>query len=103
MFPCAFDEMKSAGVNHEGIGSVLSRSFVLVQVVSALSLELIAMLMLNGRALNGCDWKMCYAFIRYNQVEGVARKVKLRRVLLEMPALREKSRQDLSLVLHQSR
>src|SRR5918993_525653 len=102
MFPCAFDETKSAGVNHERIWSILRRKIILVQVVSALSLELIAMLMLNGRALNGCDRKICYDFVRDNQVKGVAREIKLGRILLEMPAYRQQFRQDLSLVLHQS-
>src|SRR5215216_864938 len=98
MFPCAFDEAESAGVNHEGIGRILMRKIVPVQVVSSFSLKLTRTV-----PLNRCDRKICYHFIRNDQIKGATRKIKFGRVLLEMPALREKFRQDLSLVLHQRR
>src|SRR6185369_2225776 len=97
MFPRTFDETKNAGVNHERIGRIVNRQIILVEIVSSFALP-VPILTLNGR-----DRKICYDFIRENQVKGMVRKIKLRRILLEMLILRKKLSQDLSLILHQSR
>src|SRR5215210_378286 len=98
MFPRAFDETKNAGVNHKGLGRIFVRKIIFLHVVSAISLKL-----RRSVTLNGCNGKICYYFVRHDQVKGMARNVKFRRILLEMPALWEKFGQDLSLILHQSR
>src|SRR5678815_4140282 len=75
MFPRAFDELKNAGIDHERIRSAVDGQIIFVDIRSALALPA------SIPALNGRHRKICYDFIRDNQIERSPWKIKLPRFL----------------------